>query len=258
MTHDKLAESLAGHLRAPDRMVWQDMQLGPVGSPRPDVYAIFKSYTKPAPMAFECKVSVSDFRADVTSGKWESYCRYAYGVAFACEAGLIGKADVPAQCGLIVRHASGAWRWAKRPTLQPTEIPRAAWMKLLIDGVEREGPRVRARHFSSDVMLLKSQFSQDVAKVIRDIEAARRDVEYAQRRAEQIVQAAEATAKSIRDRAAEDAGPLYLRISRALGLPETAPYWQVRNAVERLEHPSDRHVQLTVAVQEALRSYGAG
>src|SRR5262245_7005098 len=95
LSHDALAESLADHVRGPERMVWCDMQLGPGGSPRPDVYAIYKSFVNPAPTAYECKVSTSDFRADVTSGKWKTYLPFASAVYFACEAGLFGKAEVP-------------------------------------------------------------------------------------------------------------------------------------------------------------------
>lgn len=40
--HDELAQSLAAHLRGDARMIWCDLQLGPSGSPRPDVYTIDK------------------------------------------------------------------------------------------------------------------------------------------------------------------------------------------------------------------------
>src|SRR6266571_2431143 len=94
-THDELAADLAGHLKTPERMCWTDMQLGPAGSPRPDVYCIDKSFVSPFPTAYECKVSVPDFRSDVTSGKWSSYLKFAYRVFFAVPAGLVSKADVP-------------------------------------------------------------------------------------------------------------------------------------------------------------------
>ena len=63
--HDQLAEDLAAHLKAPDRMVWLNMQLGPRGSPRPDVYTIYKSYVRPQPTAYEVKISREDFRSDI-------------------------------------------------------------------------------------------------------------------------------------------------------------------------------------------------
>lgn len=83
MKHNDLMHALAANLRGnSDRMVWEDMQLGPSGSPRPDVYTIMKSYTSPLPTAYECKVSVADFRGDVVSGKWQAYLRFAGAVVF--------------------------------------------------------------------------------------------------------------------------------------------------------------------------------
>lgn len=66
--HDALAQDLARHLKAPDTMVWCNLQLGPSGSPRPDVYRMSKSFVRPCPIAYECKISRENFRSDVTSG----------------------------------------------------------------------------------------------------------------------------------------------------------------------------------------------
>ena len=82
--HNDLMHDLAEHLRSnSDRMVWTDMQLGPVGSPRPDVFTVNKSYTQPRPLSYEIKISRADFRSDVTSGKWQKYLDYSAGVIFA-------------------------------------------------------------------------------------------------------------------------------------------------------------------------------
>jgi len=75
--HDALAEDLAQHLRSDKRMVWTDMQLGPSGSARPDVFTLDKVYSRPAPTAYECKISRADLRADTTSGKWQKYLQFA-------------------------------------------------------------------------------------------------------------------------------------------------------------------------------------
>lgn len=137
--HDELANDLARHLRGTsDRVVWTDMQLGPSGSPRPDVYTIPKTYSRFTPLAYEIKVSVSDFRRDVTAGKWQSYLKFACAVTFAVPAGLIKKEDIPPGCGLIVRHDE-IWRTVKAPTLRKIDtLPHDAWMKLFIDGMERQ------------------------------------------------------------------------------------------------------------------------
>lgn len=125
------------------------MQLGPSGSPRPDVYTIPCSYTKFRPLAYEVKISVSDFRRDIVAGKWQSYLEFASAVIFAAPAGLIKKEDVPPGCGLIVRHDE-VWRIAKGPTMKVTEtLPRSAWLKLVIDGIKRQPEGPVPRHFNS-------------------------------------------------------------------------------------------------------------
>lgn len=116
MKHDELADDLAKHLLASgDVCVWTDMQMGPVGSPRPDVYVLPKEYRAFHPISYEVKVSMQDFRADTTRAKWQSYLPFSAGVVFACPAGLLKPADLPTGCGLIERSSTG-WRHKKRPT----------------------------------------------------------------------------------------------------------------------------------------------
>ncbi|KVD52085.1 hypothetical protein WI86_13610 [Burkholderia ubonensis] len=175
-THDALQEDLAAYVRErTQRIVWTNMQLGPAGSPRPDVYAVPLSFSRFTPLAYEIKVSVADFRRDVAAGKWQSYLRYASGVTFAVPAGLIGKADVPDGCGLLARADDG-WRTLKAPTLRPIDsLPRDAWIKLLIDGMERERERVSAHRRAEYAVTLEVErrVGADVAKLIRDRDLAR-------------------------------------------------------------------------------------
>ena len=128
-THDALMNDLAAHLRQNTaRMIWTDMQIGPSGSQRPDVYALDKTYNpaKFAPIVYEVKVSVADFRSDVTKGKWQGYMQYASGVIFAAPVGLINKSDLPPGCGLMVRGENG-WKRLKGPTLRHLEtLPHVA------------------------------------------------------------------------------------------------------------------------------------
>src|SRR3990167_5609663 len=135
--HDELMLDLADHLAKPERMMWCDMQLGPSGSVRPDIYTLDKSYIQPKPIAYEIKVSVSDYRSDVTKGKWQSYLDYACGVYFCVPQGLITKADLPTGCGLMVRGEVG-WKSLKAPTLAKVNLSFKVMQKLLIDGIGRE------------------------------------------------------------------------------------------------------------------------
>ncbi|MCY1167109.1 DNA repair protein MmcB-like protein [compost metagenome] len=139
MTHDQLQEDLATHLRAgTDRMVWTNMQLGPSGSPRPDVFTVNKSFSRFRSDCYEIKVSVSDLRHDVTSGKWQSYRKFGHAVWFAFPRGMVELDLVPKECGIILRGET--WRAARKPVAQVLDtLPRDTWLKLLMEGVPRFG-----------------------------------------------------------------------------------------------------------------------
>jgi hypothetical protein len=262
VNHDQLATDLAAQLRADRRMVWRDVQLGPSGSPRPDVYAIFKSFAHPAPMAYECKVTRADLLSDVTSGKWQTYLAYASGVVFAMTADLAKSCRVviPAHAGLIVRGER--WRMAKRPVLNPVTIPQDALLKLLIDGVEREGPQHRARHWSPDYDVLRKKVGQAAAQYLRDAERARIELEDCQHQAKYIVERANEEAETIREQAtANDA--VRAELIAVLGLPPHSSRWNIQEAVRRLreetrKHPAQQQLErLTSSLQHALTIYGA-
>lgn len=267
LSHDDLARSLAGHLRGPERMVWCDMQLGPSGSPRPDVYTLAKSYLRPTPLAYECKVSVADFRGDVTSGKWQSYLHFSSGVYFACEAGLISKDDVPPHCGLIVLSPAGNWRIAVKATLRPVTVPQDAFLKLVIDGVGREGPAYRRKAFSEDqqVHRLRKRFGEVVANTVRDRLAVEQEIEGGRYMAKRIEADARSAADRIRKDASEDAAlmtPLRAELCAILGLSPTADRWTIQREVNKLkhaiaEHPAQSHLrELTNSLQRALQHHG--
>ena len=192
-------------------MVWQDMQLGPSGSPRPDVYAINKSYAHPAPAAYECKISVADFRADVTVGKWRSYLAYAHKVVFAVPAGLVQKTEIPDMCGLMVRGDKG-WRLAKAATVNPHPIAQEALLKLLIDGVAREGPPMRAKHWHDANISDKfaKKFGSTAARYVVDAASIEREIDHARRQIETMHERARKDCEDIR-KLAESEAPLYWR-----------------------------------------------
>lgn len=173
--HDALAADLAQHLRSDKRMVWTDMQLGPSGSPRPDVFTLDRSYSRPLPTAYECKISRSDLRSDTTSGKWQKYLQFAGAVIFAVPDGLCTAADIPVGCGLIVRKDQ-VWRHVRKATRQAATLPMDACMKLLIDGVSRTvGPTVpqpRKAELWREHEAVRKKFGEAVAHAARDIAGA--------------------------------------------------------------------------------------
>ncbi|KVP40864.1 hypothetical protein [Burkholderia ubonensis] len=265
--HDDLARDLAEHLRgASDRLVWTDMQLGPAGSPRPDVYSVPCSFTRFQPIAYECKISVADFRRDVTAGKWTSYLRFAAGVIFAAPAGLLKKEDIPAGCGLIVRGPDG-WRSLKGPTLKNMEnLPRDAWVKLIIDGMARlanhahEQLRTGLCNEWTLEKKLRARLGNVVADAVRDQQHAERRLKTATDRLESLADEAERERRLILDRAKEhaerDAAQVdgaRIELARALGLSESAGAWEIASAckeaarrlstdaeVKRLRHQLER------------------
>lgn len=171
--HNELAHDLAEHLRQNTaRICWEDMQLGPAGTCRPDVYSIAHSYSKFCPVVYEVKVSVSDFRADITAGKYTKYFNYAGGVVFAVPEGMLKKSDIPDGCGLMIRKETG-WHTLKGPTMRQIDtLPRDAWMKLLMDGMTRQAERTQIKSrvintYLSEQKLMKRHGSEIADLVCR-------------------------------------------------------------------------------------------
>lgn len=250
LTHDELAADLAGHLRGPSTMVWTNLQLGPSGSPRPDVYAIDKSFVNPRPRAYEVKVSLADFRADATAGKWMSYRCYAGAVYFAVPAGLISREEIPPTCGLLVRGDTG-WRAWRRATLAPVKIPEATFMKLLIDGVEREGPVYRRKRWGSSDGFSK-KYGVTAARYVAEAASAEQTIAAARDDAERILDRARVAAAAITEEAQRSSAPLWERLLVALELPADATPWTVQSAVARLEAARGGSRELT-AIRRVLR-----
>lgn len=252
--HDDLAVDLAAHLRGYSRpaMVWLDMQLGPVGSPRPDVYTIEPTYQRISAMAYECKISRSDFLADVTAGKALRYLQYAGALVFATPKGLVRKDELPKGAGLIERGEAG-WRWVKKPTINPIQtLPMQAWMKLLIDGCGREqgagvtpGPRKASQWHHED--RVRKMLGEELGSLLRSRESAKYQL---QQEIEKLQQERKRTADEIRntlDRRAAEARKELAEVeaaiaetAKALGLEEGATGWQIKRALTDLRPEGDR------------------
>ena len=247
--HDELANDLAQYVRSKsDRIVWTDMQLGPSGSSRPDVYSVPMSFTRFQPIAYECKVSVSDFRADVTKGKWSDYLRFACAVIFAVPEGLVTKADLPDGCGLIVRGPNG-WRTVKGPTMRPLDnLPRDAWVKLLIDGIKREAERNKPKSACiwSATYDIREKIGNQVADALMDRQRAEHHFETATAKLRSAAKDADAAyqkqMEAARERADRDMARINgarVELAQALGLSPSAETHSIvraaRDAAEALD-----------------------
>jgi hypothetical protein len=251
--HDDLAHDLADMLRGGDRVVWEDMQLGPSGSPRPDVYTVPKSFANFRPLAYEVKISVSDFRRDVTAGKWQSYLRYASGVVFAVPAGLIDKSEIPKGCGLMIR-GENAWRTVKGPTLSRVEnLPLEAWLKLFIDGFGRCDTPIKAR--SADAWLHSAKarkvLGEKVARLVLDVASAeswaKYEIDRLSAKREGAVEEQRKLAEEIKARAASDAqqsDSTRVELANALGLPTDASIFQIQRAARSAAEALNRDKEI--------------
>ena len=263
--HDQLATDLAAHLALPNRMVWTDMQLGPSHSSRPDVFTMQKSYTSPKPMSYEIKVSVSDFRSDVTSGKWQKYLDYSAGVYFCVPRGLIKRTDIPDHTGLMVRGDTG-WKSIKKPTLARVSVPWMGMQKLLIDGVTkaRENCRPEWAKYYFHYAGIKKQLGQDVASAVNDLSYARELERASIHRVKTIERNAREEAKRILEMARDDAAKKnkaalkkWNALLSVLDLPEESSQWQVVSRLKELLDGLDVDKRLAAArtaVDQAAKS----
>lgn len=253
--HDALASDLASHLRGhTDRLVWEDMQLGPAGSPRPDVYTIQRSFTRWTPMAYEVKVTRPDFRSDITTGKWQDYRRYAAGVVFACPVNLIAKHELPADAGLMVRGDVG-WRPLKKPTLQTLDnLPLETWVKLLLDGIERHArinllpEREELIKNFLGVAAVKKKFGEQLGQLLNDREQA---AWYLANENRLMREDADKLAKHRRqpperpETANTELAAIRSELCAMLGVPDHCDTWVIRRAAQRQMDALRRDVEIT-------------
>lgn len=241
--HNALAHDLAEHLRQNTaRIVWEDMQLGPSGTARPDVYALPCSFSKFCPVVYEVKVSVSDFRADVTAGKFTKYFAYASAVVFAVPDGMLKKTDIPEGCGLMVRK-EGGWYTVKGPTMRPIDtLPRDAWVKLVIDGIRRETERTRLSMRSAPVYVhetrLARRHGEEIARLVSQAYSAKTRLESAieqqEKRRAEVFQQTEQEARWHREsmeRQAESLNRAQAELAEVLGLSADATVNQLTRAI---------------------------
>lgn len=107
---------------------------GSDGLPVPDVLTFNKSYVHPMPAIYEIKVTRQDFQSDVRTDKWMKYTRICSRFYFATPSGLVKKAEVPEEAGLIVRGPNG-WTTVKAPKVfKKPDIGQYEMMALLMAG----------------------------------------------------------------------------------------------------------------------------
>lgn len=260
--HDALAADLKAHLSGNqrERLIWCDMQLGPAGSPRPDVYALPKSYSKFTPVAYEVKISRADFQADVNAGKWQKYYAYASAVIFAVPDGLIKTTELPGGAGLIVRKAA-VWRLARAPKINAIDnLPRDTWMKLVMDGVSRlEAARPSLNTYVMRERAYKAALGEEIAKLVADRETAKWRIEHEIAEHKKRLDAIQEQNRAAQKRADERdrvASAEFEKLCDLFGLPRRTPTWQISGAIDRAVKSldADNRVRELVQVIERAQS----
>lgn len=260
--HDALAADLKAHLSANtrERLIWCDMQLGPAGSPRPDVYVLPKSYSKFTPTAYEIKISRADFQADVNAGKWQKYYAFASAVIFAVPDGLIKTTELPGGAGLIVRKAN-VWRLAKAPKVNALDnLPREAWMKLVMDGLSRlDAARPSLNTYVMRERAYKAALGDEIAKLAADRESAKWQISNEIEQHKRRLEAVQRQNKEALERANERdrfASAEFAKLCDLFGLPHGSPTYMVtraiNNAVASLN--ADQRVRDLVQVIDAAQN----
>lgn len=235
-SHDALQHDLAMHLRlGGKKLVWENIPLGPSGSPRPDVLSMVPySFAHPEFTAYEIKVSTSDLRADVTYGKWQSYLCAAECVIFALPHGMAKKDDIPKECGLMVRSERG-WRTVRKGMRRTFELDHVLALKLISAQPawrrtgrkflnETEGVQVHWREWARKEALACAgrNLSKDIAEAVRANIEGREQSFVAVKR---LISGAEEQRDKILAECAD--------LLRALGVDPNTPTWNITTEVRR-------------------------
>lgn len=143
--HDMLVGDLARHLRENGWLAFTEIQIRgtedgtTLGSGVVDVVAVMpRHYAAKDLRAYEVKVDRTDFQRDVGSDKWRRYRDVFHRVFFAVPKGLVTKAEIPDEAGLIVRGDNG-WTVVKTARSHiPPHLSVDAVLALLFRGYEQD------------------------------------------------------------------------------------------------------------------------
>lgn len=167
MTHDEL---IAEYVRTIDRMEWMvftKVRLGPFleGCPEADILMIRKAYGKKREFRIvEAKVSTSDLRTDVQSGKYQKYLPYCDRLVFLCgkevdtnvlkaipQYGQVKQVDGgfrTVKAGVFIPHSPEAWNeevWLALAMGHLTPSPRSQRIQRIITGLNNDRIEIQVR-----------------------------------------------------------------------------------------------------------------
>ncbi len=101
--------------------------------PVPDVMTMRYSYTKSDLTIYEVKYSKQDFNSDTGQGKYQRYLSFCDRFYFAARSGLLKKAEVPDDAGLIVYSPQkNTWSVVKTSPRHKANLDALDWMSLMM------------------------------------------------------------------------------------------------------------------------------
>jgi hypothetical protein len=192
--HDELLDDLFKHLSMPDQIILKEPHMGSsyLNGGRvaiPDLFAFKKSYTNPDMRVYEVKVSDSDLRGDVMSGKWEKYLPYCDRLIFAFPDYIDWEPILGNQlaAGVMVRYPN-CWRTVRKGALNQKRTPfeEETFVALMIyltesrheiERLERE----KVRLLSKDINDLRHSADQGLARKAAELADRESKLEYAMR-----------------------------------------------------------------------------
>lgn len=184
-SHDELAHDLAECRRAVGEIVAEKLAMGSYGGrAQIDVAVMKPSWTNPNPAAYEVKVSRSDFRQDVQSGKYRKYVPYVRRLYFAAPSGLLQLLEIPDGCGLITRNENG-WHVVRAPRV--SKIEQEHWCTFLHALLMKSKPgpwapptreeRIQQLADEEDLRMKAHLLGERVKDALDDAHRARRGIE---------------------------------------------------------------------------------
>lgn len=135
--HAEAVEATTHHLADTGRLVFTELPIrteheGRWRTCKPDVFSLVRGLRADhlAPQVHELKVSRADLLGELRSAKIERYRELAASIYFVIAEGIAEPEEIPADYGVALWQADGAYRLARRAPIDDYRIETRHWMAL--------------------------------------------------------------------------------------------------------------------------------
>ena len=140
LDHQNLIDKLVDNRLAMKLIVFAEVGVGSrwlaergKGIPIPDVMTMKYSYTHPDITIYDIKGYRGDFLGDVNEAKYKKYLTFCDRFYFATQIGLLTKAEIPQDAGLIVYNpGKDTWNVVKASPRHNPDLDRIHWQSLMM------------------------------------------------------------------------------------------------------------------------------